>query len=334
MMHRSSFALSGRPTLCTMLRCLTRSSSGPTLRGVAACMLIVGLAMPVAAQREVASELFRAGRAAFDVGDFGASARAFEAAYAAEPSSATAYNAALAWERANEPARTVDALERALGGDVDVLDATLRAEAGAMLTRLRPTIGYLTVEGPTGTTLDVSFHRARVAPTRLPLRPGRHLVRWRTHDGRTEERVVEIGREEVRLDLSAMEPTTITPPTTSNTPPNRPPNTGPNTNTTPVDLATRTPSVTPGIAIVVTAGALAVGVAGLGVATLRARDEYVDGGRLEEGEYDRARSLRTATNIGIATAAVVGLIGLTLWIVRGRRSGSAHAATEVTPWSF
>lgn len=307
------------------------------MRRVAACLLIVGLSTPVAAQREVASELFRAGRAAFDVGDFGASARAFEAAYVAEPSSATAYNAALAWERANDSARAVDALERALRGDVDVLDATLRAEADAMLTRLHPTIGYLTVEGPTGTTLDVSFHRARVAPTRLPLRPGRHLVRWRTRDGRTEERVVEIGREEVRLDLSASEPPAITPPTSHGSPeasPNTAPNTAPNTSPATIDVSTRTPNVTPGIALVVTACALAVGVAGLGVATLRARDEYVEGGRLDEGEYDRARSLRTATNVGIATAAVVGLVGLTLWIVRGRRSGRAHASTEGTSWSF
>lgn len=295
---------------------------------ILACVALT--ASTVQGQRDAASELFRAGQAAFEAGDYGASARAFEEAYRAEPSSATAYNAALAWERASEPARAVDALERTLAGDVDVLEAAMRSDAEALLARLRPTIGYLVVDGPSGVSVDVSFHRARVTPVRLALRPGRHLVRWRGADGHADERFVEIVRGDVHLDFGAVGPTATT--ASSESPSELP------SESSAVAASSTSPArstrVIPGIALVSTAIAFGAAGAGLGVATLRARDEYLDEGRRDRGDYDRAVRLRSATNVALAATVVVGVVGVVLWIVRARRGSAERASNEVATWAF
>jgi len=203
----------------------------------------------------------------------------------------------------------------------------MRTDAEALLARLRPTIGYLVVEGPPGVSVDVSFHRARVAPVRLALRPGRHVVRWRGVDG-PEERFVEIVRGDVRLDLGA--PTVIVTRDSTESPEALPVESSPTAGSS----STRPVRVTPGIALVATAAAIGAAGAGLGIATLRARDEYLDGGRRNRGDYDRAVRLRAATNVALASAVAVGVVGVVLWIVRARRSRAERPSDEVAAWTF
>src|ERR1700691_3944493 len=81
-------------------------------------ILAVGLFVTTLARSDddqaIAGQLFQAGLAAYERGDFKAAARAFTEANGRAPRGATLFNAGLAWEAAGERTRAADAYGAAI----------------------------------------------------------------------------------------------------------------------------------------------------------------------------------------------------------------------------
>ncbi len=268
------------------------------------------------AKRE-AQALFQAGAKAYARGEFAAAARAFEAAHDKAPAGPVVLNAARAWDAAKYRARAADdyAAAMRIGG----LSAKERKEATDRLDVLTKTLGLLEISGGSAIVASVA-HAERIAvPARVYLQPGEHSVTIHHGNGH---------RSHITVALVAGESTPLDPPATA--PPSTP------TRPTPPSQASfeDPPNPAPGSASTWGWVSLGVGVAAagattyLGLSALDARDDYVASGRLDVDAHDRARNLRTATNIALGTAIVTSGIGgyLLLFHQPGKRSTGSHVA--------
>ena len=133
------------------MRILSRRSGGasllsPVFAGIAiasASALVAAPAVAASATDKQAAKSFHDGEKAFAAGDYRKAAESFEAAYKAKPHHAPLWNAARSWEKAGEPVRAANLLEKYLqeapagARDRDQATAALADLSGAI--RIDPT---------------------------------------------------------------------------------------------------------------------------------------------------------------------------------------------------
>jgi hypothetical protein len=150
-----------------------------------ACAVAVGpsaAAEPAGDARKEAAALFADGERAFAAGDFLHAGEAFEAAYRTAPHHAALWNAARAWQRAGERARSANLYVRYLREAPP--DAPDRNGATAALRELGERLGRIEIFAPAATDVTIDDHPADAAGPYV--NPGTHVVR-----GRIGERVVQ-----------------------------------------------------------------------------------------------------------------------------------------------
>jgi hypothetical protein len=271
---------------------------------VISALLAVVIAASPAEPNEHAAALFREGEAAFARGEARPAAEAFEQAYRLAPHAAALYNAALAWQRASEPARAADLLELALS--LHQLAPVQERDCENRLAALNPLLGTLRVLGEPGTLLSVAHVSRQAVPARVHLLPGHHVLTVELPTG--EERRIEVdvlaGRV-LEQDLGAAAPAAPPAPpeavaVAAEPPP--PPQAG---------LGGRRVA-----ALGLGAGAVIAGAAAavLGVNALSTAASFRDGGDVDAVLRDRAVTLRTATNVTWGVAAALAIVAIVLWI--------------------
>ncbi|MEM9195716.1 MAG: hypothetical protein AAGF12_41500 [Myxococcota bacterium] len=273
--------------------------AGLALGVAVACGLLAAPALAQTADNDEAARLFRAGRAAFEAGDFEAAARAFEAADELVPSGAALYNAGRAWREVGQDARALDAFQRALTDSLPARELRVAEEAVAAL---RGSAGMVHVRGEG--ELSVDYVRQRTLPARAWLPPGEHELRIERPVGEPfiETIRVDAGGDSI-IHVPAAEPEVIDDRDSD-------------------EIIAAPPPATPlgfrpifGWTLLGVGAAAGIVGAVTGVLALVRRDEFLDSKRLDQEARDGASTLRLVTNIlwiGGGTALAAGLL-LLLW---------------------
>jgi hypothetical protein len=251
--------------------------------------------------RTLARERFTEARARYESGHHRDAALLFEEAYRLAPHASAMFNAAVAWDGAEELARAADAYEVAL--DLGGLASDQAAEASTRLAALKKSLGYIRILDPVGSTVTVAHLDHATVPVRVHVVPGSYRVVVETADGRSSARAVAVGGGEVatpRFDFEARRREAL---------PDRPAATP----APPGDRQEGTSSqrvwgwVALGGGVALSAAAIVLGVNALG-----ARDDFEESERTDKSAHDRAAALRTWTNVAWGGAAVSGGLGLYL----------------------
>lgn len=295
-----------------------------------ACLTLVQALVSAGARADDAADLDKKARTAFEKKDYAGAAAAFEEAYRVKPHAATKYNAALAWEKANELARAADAFESALSSDG--LDEARAKAARTRLAVLKPMLGYVFVEKPIGATVSVAHVADAPVPTRFHLSPGSHELSFKRRDGTTTKQALvlkagsttTVEAEDSAAPASAepeLKPVGDAP--TPAAPPREP---------APKDAPRGCPSCTWGW-VALGAGVAAAGAgAYFGVQTLSAKSDFDDSGKTDADARDRAVTNRTFANVAFGVAAVAGGVGLYLILSgNGKSQEAASLSVGVRP---
>jgi hypothetical protein len=257
-----------------------------------AVMIVVAVALvapPAAAGGDVsaARAAFEAADAAFRRGEHRAAALGYESAFRLAPNGTAAYNAALAWKSAGEPAREADALVLALSTP-GLPDAKVKT-ATARLEHLRQTLAILSVEAPAGARVSVAHVESAPTPLRVHVSPGDVEVVAELRGGARQER---------RAAAAAGQTTIVK-------------------ITEPVETPVREGGAPSGAQrtlgwVSLVAGGLAGGAAvGMGVGFLEAKATFDASGYQDEPAHALAVTLRTgaiAAGIAAGALAVTGLV--------------------------
>jgi hypothetical protein len=243
-----------------------------------------------------AAQLFRAGSAAYAQHEYRAAAAAFEQAYALVPRSLAILDAGLAWEAAEEKERAADAYDKALAGRE--LERGAEVDARARLERLERVLGRVEVRGPADATVSLEQVVDAPLPLRMHVRPGFHEARVRFADGTSTSHSFDVSagataQVSVRITQGPAPARSVRPLPTSSS-----------------SNASRTVGW-----ILVGSSALVAGAAVvLGLRTLSTVDTFNASGHHDAHARDTALTLRTLTNVALATSAIVGVAGTTLVI--------------------
>jgi hypothetical protein len=252
-----------------------------------------------------AKRRFGEGTKALEAGRFREAALHFEAAARLRPHPVASYTAAVAWDKAEDPARAADNFARAL--DMPGLPAKEHKVAEERLTSLEESLGTAKITGPSTITVQFEGSTEATPPARLHSTPGaRVLVIVRDEKIERRDVILKVGQT-VEVDVTeeaAPPPPAPTasappPPPTASAEPDEPPPSPPGDTRKYIGYGlTGLGVVSAGVAI------------GLGFKTLSARDDY-EANPTRAG-YDSATSSRTWTNVAWAGAAVFGGVGLAL----------------------
>ncbi len=177
------------------MRTLSRRSGGasllsPVFAGIAfasASVLVAAPAVAASATDKQAAKSFHDGEKAFAAGDYRKAAEAFEAAYKAKPHHAPLWNAARSWEKAGEPVRAANLLEKYL--QEAPAGARDRDQATAALADLEKRLGRLEVRASGVSNLRVDD--AEPTGIKLYVTPGDHVVSG-SADGKTVRKVLNV----------------------------------------------------------------------------------------------------------------------------------------------
>jgi hypothetical protein len=270
---------------------------------------------PVAATsaRSEAEKQFNEGERAFDRGDFVHAAEAFERAYRWVPHTDALWNAARAWQRADEPARAATAYARFLREAPS--SSADRSVATAELLKLAPHLGRIEVHGDgiDRLALDERPIEERV----LYVNPGAHTLRAVVDGHLLEQRAEVAAGGVVSVVFEPPKPAPQPSPPSAPEPPRpRPP-------VQPLPEVEPRPSsggvspwfVAGGAAL--TAGAVAATVVS-GISTLAARNAFEahpTPSNLAAGESMQERTnllLGASIGLGVATSAAA------VWLVNWR----------------
>jgi hypothetical protein len=288
------------------------------MRGLSfsAAILSAACALSLPAFGQDAAALDKKARDAFERKDFAGAAEAFEEAYAFRPHPATKYNAALAWEKAQQPARAADAYEAAL--NADGLDAKRAEAARSRLSVLKPQLAYVLVEKPIGGTVSVEHAKEVPIPAHIHLQPGAHTLVIKRSNGTKVEKSLSLKAgtsTPVAVEGDSGElGTALTPPADKKEPEPTP---EPPKKDEPSGSCS---SCTWGWVMI--GGAVVAAGAGtyFGLRTLSANSEFEDSNRTDAEARDRAISSRTFSNVAFGVAVVAGGVGLYL-VLTGKPSG-------------
>ena len=147
----------------------------------------------------VAAQFFRAGRAAYDRGEYRAAALAFTEAYRRAPKAAAIYDAGRSWEAAGENELAADSFARALDGELEGSD---RDYARAHLATLSAPLGVVVVHAPRNATITVKGIDRGTVPGAIYLAPGPQDIHVLRSDGSDVSRNVVVTGAGAKLDIS------------------------------------------------------------------------------------------------------------------------------------
>jgi hypothetical protein len=282
------------------------------------------LATPVRADDADPAAAFQAASAAFEKKDYVNAARLFERANSVSPHPAAIVNAAAAWEASGNKGLARFRYEQALA--TGALPDARKREVERKLVALAAQTGSLRIEGSPRMTASVSGYEKISPPARIYLAPGTHEITITSADGKTSTRTVEL-RAERDAELMLEEPPAPAAPVV----PPPPPRSAPPAPSPPPSEQGERSSTQQWIGVgFVGAGVVAAGASVfLGVATVDARDDYYKSGRDDEHLYDKATTLRTATNVAWIAGAVLAGAGVVLWLTSPRPSPSTRASGPV-----
>jgi len=274
---------------------------------ILALLFIVGAPYARADDAAEARRRYNEGKAALEAGRYREAALHFEATGRLRKHAAAPYAAAMAWDKAEEPARAADNFHRAL--ELPGLNAKSKKEAQERLELLEQSLGTVVVSGPD--TLVVQFEGSTEAnpPARLHASPGINTLLV-ARDEKIERRDVKLNAGEVvELDVTEplAEPEPEPPPPASASATEEPPPPPPIVE---VDTDSKQTRKIIGYSAM-GAGVLSAGVAiTLGFKTMSARDDFE--ADHTQSSYDDAKGLRTWTNVAWAGAVVLGGVGAAL----------------------
>lgn len=278
------------------------------------------MALPGAARagEAEAAAFFSAAQAAYSKKDYTAAAVAFQAAYREAAHPAASYNAGVAWELAGKPEQAADALAIAVLGAKRLGKAEAQ-DARRRLQKLEKTLGILEVTGPASLEVTVGHAVRAHPPARIHLSAGKHEVKVQNGTGWSRAYTVD-ARPGATLILAVEAPADPPASPPVETPPADPSSTAETGPAAPSSegASSRMLPVLGGISLGLGAGAAAAAI-GTGVEALAARDTFLASQNTDAAAHDKARDLRTATNVLWAVAGVTAAAGATLLIV--------HAAT-------
>jgi tetratricopeptide (TPR) repeat protein len=261
------------------------------------------------------ARLFKEGQASYAAGNYRAAAESFAAANALAPRGACLYNEGMSWLGAGERARAADAFDQAL--ELEHFEPALEAEARAELSKLQKELATVSLTEPAGGVASVAHvHDARL-PLRFHLEPGTYDVDFKGPGGELGThplRAVAGEQLSVRLEVP---PPVVAPPRI-------------------VEVVRPAPperrSTRPwGWAAVGLAGVCAGVSTYMGVQALSAKNSYVATNDTDVGAYDRAATLRTATNVGWAVAAVSAAGGAWLLLRSEPHSTVSEVRVSASP---
>jgi hypothetical protein len=241
------------------------------------------LADDAAAQRH-----FEAGQVAFVKRAYEDAAKEFEAAYAESPHPAALFNAGVAWAQAGKGAHAANCLSVALAGEG--LSTEQITDAKKRLAAASPSLAKIKVTAPTGAIVRLDEHCPAAAPVELFAEEGSHVVSVELRDGKRLTREVTAPAAGASRSIDIRPEEKVAPP-----PP--PPDPEPWLNGRRI-----AGFVTLGGSVALGAAALGVGVTGLGK-----RDDFVDGGRVDQELHDDALFFRDTANVlwGVSAGALV-----------------------------
>jgi len=273
-----------------------------------AALLLLVLSPLMHAHADDAAEAkrrFGEGTKAMAEGRFREAALHFEAASRLRPHGVASYTAAVAWDKAEDPARAADNFWRAL--DLPGLPPKEQKVAKERLATLEESLGTAKIDGPP--SLSVQFEGLTEAHPPVKLHaPAGVKVLLVVRDDKVERRDVILKAGQT-IDIDVSEPLEVAKPTASvsasaSAPPPPPPPPPP-----PVKSGMSTRKLIGFGAM--GAGVISGGVAiALGLKTMSKRDDY-EANPTREG-YDSAVSSKTWTNVAWAGAVVLGGVGAAL----------------------
>jgi hypothetical protein len=299
-----------------------RGPRAPGAHWAAPCAWLTALACVTAtASADVpadAAAYFREGTAAFDRGDYRASALAFEAAHRRAPHPSALYNAARAWDAAGDRPRAADAFAGALRAG---LHGAQRRDAEERGRALAPSLARLRVLAPAGSRVTVG-HADRVeTPADVHLEPGEHEVIVQLADGRRLVRRIEASAGDHTLAVGAPAPAPAPPRARAEA-----------AVPAPVPAASTSGLRVAGLVGLGTSAVLTGAAVVLGVATLDARDRWDEDGHHDLDLRDEAVGLRTWTNVAWFSAAAIGAAGLVLVLAAPSSGPQGALRARGGPW--
>ena len=270
-----------------------------------------------------ARSAYDAGARAFSEKRFAESGRQFEEAARIVPNAVALFTAALAWERAGDPARAADDYGRA--GALPGLDDDQMRRVTERLSEMEPAMGVVRVRGPAEALVRIDGEGPDVpVPATLHAGPGSQtLVVTRPADAThttlsSERRPLSIARGAI-LDID------VTPRVALGTTPARDAS-----NSAPESKGSTSMGLVAGLVLLGVGTAAEVGNAVLwwGLAQ-PARDDYVR--ERSRSNFDRASSLQTWANGLHASAGVLAAAGVAcmLWGPGGPWSPHAGSAAAL-----
>jgi len=289
----------------------------------AAVLVLVGcsapataLAAPTEQDLTHASEHFQRGKAAFADKRYREAASAFGQAFQIVPDAGTAFNAALAWESAKDPARAADAYVQAI--ETGGLDGPRSADAKRALAEIEAELSRVVVRTTAPARVTIAY-RDEPAPLIVHLAPGGYAVVATFADGSRASRTIDVERAPIVVNL--------TPPVTQTGSPVVPPPVKPGESSDPGAIRRVIGVVSLGLGAAGGATAIALGVLGMD-----ARDEFDATGRREQALHDDAIALRIGTNVAWGIAGAFTVTGIVLVATSfGGEEPPATAALRVGP---
>ncbi len=271
-------------------------------------LLVCPIARADSATTQRAAQIEREARDAYAKGEYARAAGLFNRANQLAPFPELRYNAALSWDQAGEKARAADAYEGALrlGG----LDQSRVDETSTRLAALKRELGYIRVARPVGATVSVAHVEHAPIPIDIHLTPGAHNLVFELPDGSTQRKSIEArAGEATSVGIDLPKPNQLAPSPDEPTAPRR-------------DTPTSKPESSPSSStrtwgFVALGGAVVLGgvTAYLGTRTLKEQKRYEDSGFTDRDARDSGLSLRTWTNVALASSLVAAGAGVTLLVI-------------------
>lgn len=276
-------------------------------------------------QLSLAKDRFREASLAHERGAHAEAARLFEEANRLAPRAQALFNAGVAWQAADEPARAANAFEYALmqGG----LEEPNQSQAHERLNVLKRALAYLSVPEPLAGQVSVGHLERASIPVRTHLLPGTYLVRIQYPDGASRSKKLDLAAGQTQTLMLPAQPTRV--PTSAGKRPGVSDSSAKATPTlTPAPKAAleATPEESPRTSATATTwgwigvgtGAVLTGTAiVLGLQFLDANQSWDDSGNRALDQQKRASKLRLWTNVAWAGAAVSG--GAGVWLLASPR---------------
>jgi hypothetical protein len=249
---------------------------------------------------EQAKAEFALGNEAYEARNYRKAAEAFERAHALAPHSAVLFNAAKAWWKVGELERAADDYAEAIQRGELVSEQTLRARGA--LARLRKKLGWVVIRGSDEMKVSLGYHDESELPLVTHLAPGDHMLD--VTEGTQAWRQI--------ISIQADAPLSVVPQ----------PGAATNANTPePVDETDPPPSSSGretrkvlGFVALGTGSALGIGAAVTGAMTMGAVNDFEESGNTSQADHDKAKTLKTVTNVLALSGAALGITGFTLLV--------------------